>query len=170
MRKLVILGVTALFVTAAPAVSNAADLGRNVPVPVPEPIAIAPTGWAGMYLGGHLGGGVDGDEDFLGGAHLGHNWQSGNLVYGAEGDISFGDDTLGTIRGRLGFGNHSWLFYGTAGVAIDDNDEGVVAGGGVEYKVADNVSIGTEALYYDLDDSFTVIRGRLSWHFGGTRY
>ena len=40
---------------------------------------------------GHLGGAVDGDNDFLSGLQLGHNWQTGNLLYGAEGDISFGD-------------------------------------------------------------------------------
>ncbi len=169
-RKLAIAGVAAILALGAPAISKAADLGGKVPLPVPEPIAIAPAAWDGVYLGGHLGAAVDGDNDVLGGVHLGHNWQNGNLVYGAEGDISFGGDTVGTIRGRLGFGNRSLLLYGTAGLAIDDNDEGLVAGGGLEYKVAGNASIGAEALYYDLDDSFTVIRGRLTWHFGGSRY
>ena len=170
MRKLAILGTTAILALGAPAISNAADLGGKAHVPVPEPIASAPATWAGTYLGGHLGGAVDGDSDVLGGAQLGYNWQNGGLVYGAEGDISFGDDTVGTIRGRLGLANQSWLFFGTAGLAIDENDEGLVAGGGLEYKVADNTSLGVEALYYDLDDSFTVIRGRLNWHFGGGRY
>ncbi len=173
MRKLAILGITATLALGASTISNAAGLGgKSVkdPVPIPEPIASAPASWAGTYFGGHLGGAVDGDEDFLGGAQLGYNWQEGNLVYGVEGDISFGDDTVGTIRGRLGLASPSWLLFGTVGLAIDDNDEGVVAGGGLEFKVADNTSIGVEALYYDLDDSFTVIRGRLNWHFGGGRY
>ena len=148
----------------------AADLGGKVPMPVPEPIEVSQSDWAGVYFGGHLGGAVDGDNDFLGGLQLGHNWQNGNLLYGAEGDISFGDDTVGTIRGRLGFAAQSWLMYGTVGVAIDDNDEGVVAGGGLEYKIAERTSIGVEALHYALDDDFTVIRGRLTWHFGGSYY
>lgn len=148
----------------------AADLGGKVPLPVPEPIEITQNDWAGLYFGGHLGGVVDGDSEFLGGLQLGHNWQHGNLLYGAEGDISFGDDTVGTIRGRLGFAGQSWLMYGTVGVAIDEDDEGVVAGGGLEYKITDRASIGVEALHYALDDDFTVLRGRLTWHFGGQFY
>jgi outer membrane immunogenic protein len=147
--------------------AQAADLGGKVPMPVPEPIEILNTDWAGVYFGGHLGGAVDGDNDFLGGLHLGYNWQNGNLLYGAEGDISFGDDTVGTIRGRLGFAGPALALYGTAGVAITDDDEGLVAGGGVEYKIAERTSVGVEALHYALDDDFTVIRGRLTWHFGG---
>lgn len=150
--------------------ANAADLGGKVLVSDPEPIRIGQSVWSGFYLGGHLGGTVDGDNDFLGGIHLGHNWQDGNVVYGAEGDVSFSDDTFGSVRGRLGFGANPWLLYGTAGVAFDDSDAGVVAGGGLEYKISDMTSAGVEALYYDIDDDFTVIRGRLTWHFGGRRY
>jgi outer membrane immunogenic protein len=148
----------------------AADLGGKVPMPKPEPIEFVQPDWAGFYFGGHVGGAADGDNDFLSGLQLGHNWQNGNLFYGAEGDISFGDDTVGTIRGRLGFAGPTWALYGTAGVAVTDNDEGVVAGGGLEYKIAERTSIGVEALHYALDDDFTVIRGRLTWHFGGQHY
>ena len=164
-----------LFVAAAAATlaghsALAADLGGKVPVPDPVPLPIDQPDWAGTYFGGHAGADVDGDNDFVGGLQLGYNLQSGNLVYGAEGDISFSDDTFGSIRGRAGFAAGQALFYGTVGIAIDDDDEGLVAGGGVEYKVAGNASIGVEALHYDLDDDETVIRGRLNWHFGGGRY
>lgn len=148
----------------------AADLGGKVPLPEPEPIELTAQDWAGGYFGGHLGGAVDGDNDFLGGAHLGYNLRAGTLLYGAEGDISFGDDTVGTLRARLGFAGLSWALFGTAGLAITDDDEGVVAGGGLEYKIADRTSIGVEALHYAVDDDFTVVRGRLTWHFGGARY
>lgn len=147
--------------------AHSADLGGKVPMPAAAPIEISQRDWAGTYFGGHLGGAVDGDNDFLGGLQLGHNWQNGNLVYGAEGDISFGDDTVGTIRGRLGFAAQSWLIYGTVGLALEDSDEGLVAGGGLSYKIADRKSIGIEALHYAVDDDFTVLRGRLNWHFGG---
>ena len=144
--------------------------GAKVPMPAAEPIQTSAL-WAGLYLGGHAGGAIDGDEDAVGGAHLGYNWQDSQVVYGIEGDVSYGEDTFGSIRGRLGFaGGRSWLLYGTAGIAFNDDDEGLVAGGGVEYKVANNTSIGAEALYYDLDEDFTLIRGRVTWHFGGTRY
>jgi len=161
-------GAIAMF-ASAPAYS--AELGSaKVPMPAADPIQTSAQ-WAGMYLGGHAGGAIDGDEDAVGGAHLGYNWQDSQVVYGIEGDVSYGEDTFGSIRGRLGFaGGGSWLLYGTAGIAFNDDDEGLVAGGGVEYKVAANTSIGAEALYYDLDEDFTLIRGRVTWHFGGTRY
>lgn len=162
-------------ISAAPAA--AADLGGYKPAQVPQPAEVplrTPQSWAGWYLGGNLGGIVAGDNDgdLTGGGHLGYNWQEGSFVFGGEGDLSFADnpDTYGSIRARAGIGGGAWLLYGTAGVAIDDDDEGLVAGGGLEYKVADDTSIGVEALNYDLDDNFTVLRGRLTWHFGGARY
>lgn len=164
--------ILATMLLATPAA--AADLGgykpAQVPPPAAEPLRL-PQSWAGWYLGGNLGGIVDGDGDVTGGAHLGHNWQNGNFVYGAEGDLGFADDPdiYGSIRARAGISGGPWLLYGTVGVAIDDDDEGLVAGGGLEYKVADSTSIGVEALNYDLDENFTVVRGRLTWHFGGAR-
>jgi len=165
---IVTFGTIAMF-AVEPAYS--ADLG-GAKVPMPAALPIQTSGqWAGLYMGGHAGGAIDGDEDVVGGAHLGYNWQDSQVVYGIEGDVSYGDNTFGSIRGRLGFaGGRSWLLYGTAGIAISDDDEGLVAGGGVEYKVANNTSIGAEALYYDLDEDFTLLRGRVTWHFGGTRY
>ncbi|MBU2582703.1 MAG: outer membrane beta-barrel protein [Alphaproteobacteria bacterium] len=71
--------------------------------------------WTGFYLGAHGGGGwgdlKDSNEGFedvnggLGGIHGGYQWQSGNVVFGAEGDISFGklDDQIEFInRGNFG--------------------------------------------------------------------
>jgi len=147
--------------------TQAADLGGKVPIPEPGPIETALATWDGWYFGGHVGGAADGDNNVVGGLQLGHNRQNGNMVYGAEADVSFGDDTTGSIRGRLGFAGQSWLVYGTAGLALSDDEAGVVAGGGIEYKVAGNTSVGAEALYYDLDENFTLIRGRLTWHLGG---
>ena len=76
----------------------------------------------------------------MGGIQAGINWQTGNIVYGVEADISASDldasETLvtdrtnnvrwavngdiegfGSLRGRLGFTSGSLLVYGTAGVA-----------------------------------------------------
>jgi len=170
IRNLVILAAGATAVFGAPAMTQAADLGGKVPLPDPVSIETASATWEGWYLGGHLGGAADGGNDVVGGLQLGRNRQNGNMVYGAEADISFGDDTAGSIRGRLGFAGQSWLAYGTAGLAVGADAAGVVAGGGIEYKVSDNTSIGAEALYYDLDENFTIIRGRLSWHFGGSYF
>jgi outer membrane immunogenic protein len=156
---------------------------------------------------------TDGDDDvsLLGGLHIGYNIQDGAMVYGIEADASFGDrvDYLATIRARLGYAVNELLIYATAGVAFagfddnqaywdgrrkdikigqsdDDTRVGLVVGGGVEYKVASNVSIGLEGLYYafaDRDDDYSwekyckeynlnvendndlyVVRARLTYH------
>lgn len=147
--------------------------------------------------------------DFIGGVHGGYNWQPGSLLLGVEGDIAFASDIdyLASVRGRAGWATPNWLFYGTAGVAfIDTNtnvtvvsadngpfgfsvgntDTGFVGGGGIEYKVGENLSLGVEGLYYNFgsdtqnlvagtdepfvlkdDLDFSVVRGRLTYHFNG---
>ena len=77
---------------------------------------------------------------------------------------------LASIRGRLGWVWDRWLIYGTGGGAWADVDyrtdytglgvnnpltisrtlSGWVAGGGVEYAVANNWTVRAEYLYYDL--------------------
>ncbi len=96
--------------------------------------------------------GRDGDMDldgFVGGLHLGYNWQSDALVLGVEGDIEFADmdgdtdvvddeglkigeikqeiDWLGSLRLRAGFAADHALFYATGGLAV----------GGVELTLKD---------------------------------
>ena len=147
------------------------------------------------------------DTEFIGGVQAGYNWQAGSLLLGVEGDIDFANniDYLASIRGRLGFATENWLFYGTAGVAfIDTNtsvtvvsasdgpfgfnvgttDTGFVGGGGIDYRIGPNVSLGVEGLYYDFgsdtqnlvtganepfvlkdDLDFAVARARLNFHF-----
>jgi outer membrane immunogenic protein len=121
----------------------------------------------------------DGNEDvsLIGGLHVGYNWQDGTRVYGIEGDVSFADglDYLASVRARLGHTVNNTLFYATAGIAfagIEDKtihadfkhgdttfdvsgekEVGLVIGGGVEHKLAPNVSIGVEGLYYLFDDA-----------------
>jgi outer membrane immunogenic protein len=94
----------------------------------------------------------DGDIDidgFVGGAHLGYNFQADSLVFGLEGDIEYADlsgdtdiffssddeepigeaeqsiDWLGSLRLRLGYAMDRALIYGTGGLAV----------GGVDMKV-----------------------------------
>lgn len=95
-------------------VATAADL-RAPPPPV---VVAPPIMWSGLYVGGHIGGawtdwrsdtsflavpiapaagvpisrtfpGPDSTNgSFLGGVQAGYNWQSGNLVFGGEADVS----------------------------------------------------------------------------------
>ncbi|MBX2806525.1 MAG: hypothetical protein KTR19_11180 [Hyphomicrobiales bacterium] len=78
--------------------------------------------------GGGGGGGaaalvtLENDSGFLGGVHVGYNWQDESLVYGLEGDASWGDrsfrDYLASVRVRVGHSFDQVLLYGTAGVAF----------------------------------------------------
>jgi outer membrane immunogenic protein len=134
----------------------------------------------------------DGDLDdtsWLGGVHLGYNWQRSNgVVLGLEGDVSFLDDIdyLASVRARLGYAAGSTLLYATGGVAFlglddafgdDDTGTGWVAGLGVEHKLRDSWSVGLEGLYYAFDDvgsfdddlEFWTVRARLTYHFTDSR-
>jgi outer membrane immunogenic protein len=84
---------------------------------------------------------------FTGGFEAGYNWQSGNYVYGVEGDIealslsnsvssgavypccaptaftvtsNISTSWLATVRGRLGYAANNWLFFVTGGAAFTD--------------------------------------------------
>jgi outer membrane immunogenic protein len=89
--------------------------------------------------------------------------------------LSAGIDNLGTVRARFGLAEQNWLFYATGGLAYGEVKSslamivpnpgalsvvlsgsqstlktGWVAGGGVEYKLAANWSVGVEFLHFDL--------------------
>ena len=118
--------------------------------------------WSGFYLGAHVGYGEanvngaydlsDGNLGFVsdgsgpfdlnlngivGGAQAGYNWQTGNVVLGLEGDVTFVDwsdrlinsgtelvsadtDFVGTLRARAGFAMDNLLVFATAGAALSD--------------------------------------------------
>jgi len=149
--KMAVLGS----VFAIPAL--AADLPAYAPEPVPVSSAYD---WSGFYAGVHVGYGwgengytastnppppafsysTDHDSDgFIGGAQVGFNIQSGNWVFGLEGDFSGsgidGDatvtppgfaaisvasdvDWLATVRGRVGYAFDTTLLYATGGLAV----------------------------------------------------
>jgi outer membrane immunogenic protein len=160
-------------------------------------MAVQPS-WAGLYAGGSVGYGwgdvsieflstspVGGDffaedsDDLSGGvygAHLGYNFQPGNIVFGAEigingaaidGETFFGsfDHDLkwyATAVGRLGYAHDQILIYGFGGVAWGKVDSvldlgsgaadhvGWTAGLGVEYALSDRLSLRLEYAHVDL--------------------
>jgi opacity protein-like surface antigen len=90
-------------------------------------------GGAGVGIGAGGGGGggggagaaialLDDDLGFMGGLHLGYNWQQNRWVFGLEADASLSDGEkyhyLASGRLRLGYTTGSYLIYGTAGVAF----------------------------------------------------
>lgn len=95
---------------------------------------------------------------------------------GAEGDttrvgtaaLNTTTDWLSSARVRLGFASGDLLYYATAGFALGDQTlivsdsgssdttsqtmVGYVVGGGIEYKLSDNISARVEGLYYGFGD------------------
>jgi opacity protein-like surface antigen len=159
----------------------------------------------------------DDDVSLIGGVHVGYNWQKDSSVFGIEADVGFADglDYLATLRARLGYARGDLLVYATGGVAFagfdddavsfkthnktyslggDDDDRkiGLVVGGGAEYKIRPNWSVGVEGLYYafgddkntynvkeygwwgmkkykvteEQDNDLWTVRARLTYHFG----
>jgi len=122
----------------------AADLPRYYqPGPVYNPIYT----WTGFYIGINGGGGWgrsqwDGLDTFdvsggLIGGTVGYNWQFGQALIGAEGDIDWSDikgtttvlcpggcetrnKWLATVRGRLGYAFDRFLPSFTGGLALGD--------------------------------------------------
>src|SRR5262249_16912255 len=127
--KATTVGAVALVTVFAAHAATAADLGRS---PYPYSAAAYPGySWVGPYLGLTLRyqfgsvthtsarpGGVEG------GVLGGYNWQTGQFVYGVEGDLQLSDanDTFanykfsnpwfGTVRGRGGVAFNNILIYG----------------------------------------------------------
>ena len=140
--------------------------GMSEPVvmiePAAAPVMASSHDWSGFYAGANLGmnsGTTDYDgQYFLGGVatgpaatgafdldgstaglQAGYNMQSGNMVYGIEGDMNWGEvsgtgdpidplaldptvpsstlDQMGSIRARVGFTTGNVLLYATAGWA-----------------------------------------------------
>ncbi len=140
----------------------------------------------------------------LGGAQLGYNWQTGPVVLGIETDFQFtgmkgtlqaptcpagicGATTnasysqklpwFGTVRGRVGYAQDSWLIYGTGGYAYArleteasasagatsanlsqaETRSGWAVGGGVELAFARNWTARMDYLYVDLGRTNTTL-------------
>lgn len=172
------------------------------PEPVPAAIAMEEpplNTWSGPYAGVSLGYGFSGDTEFdtspsntvgtdgfLLGAFGGYNWQSGNIVAGAEADIGYnwaegsnaGFDSKsgleGSLRARLGYVvSPNILLYATAGGAAKDlevKDDfgardnntmlGWTAGAGADIMVTENVFGRVEYRYTDFGkDSFDLTGG-----------
>jgi outer membrane immunogenic protein len=97
--------------------------------------------------------------------------------------IGGGVDWFGTLRGRAGYAFDRALVYGTGGLAYgnasdnrvfpfgkgNDTRLGWTAGAGVDYAVTNNVIVGLEGLYVDLQRSGRTGNGGSFVNAGGTR-
>jgi outer membrane immunogenic protein len=169
--------------------ATAADIGRN-PYPYTAP-TYPGYSWVGPYLGVTLGyqwGSVSSSSAHpsgtTGGILGGYNWQTGQFVYGIEGDLQLSDanDTFasykfsnpwfGTVRGRGGVAFNNILLYGTLGIAFGEGQVGQVGFGtessasfgwtgglGLEVGLTPNWSARAEYLYVDLSDQHYFLTG-----------
>ncbi len=151
MKRFTLLACAGLLAAAMAAPSLAADLHP----PLKAPVYVAPFSWSGFYVGinGGYGWGTSNwsssvtsgkpkPNGGLVGGTIGYNLQTGNWVWGIEGDIDAswmkGSDNTGTglcsgsagcetkdswfstVRGRIGYAFDRWLPYITAGGAFGD--------------------------------------------------
>ena len=192
--KLIRTGIAAAALMAMPIAAQAADLPQPYAPSYKAPAYVAPApvfSWSGFYLGIN-GGYMWGSADWTGGAGTfsvdpdgwliggtaGYNLQTGNWVWGIEGDIDWVDlkgtatvcptctvknTWLATVRGRIGYaGWTNWMPYFTGGGAFGnvkvssatgsdtETSMGWTVGAGVEYAFLNNWSAKLEYLYVDL--------------------
>jgi len=166
MKRFALLLASVAFVTPA----LAADVIYEEP-PAPAPVVeVAQYNWSGFYVGAQAGvafnrdsgafssdsafagGNEDGETGFIGGGHVGYDYQfANNFVLGAVADLNyidassnasfdlastggtstFGVDSdinyVGTVRAKAGYAMDRFMVYATGGLAyadIDDNRRG----------------------------------------------
>ncbi len=124
----------------------------------------ADTNWAGTYFGGNLGLVLEADSGKSRSIHLGHDWQTGRLVYGAE--LGYGQSDIGTPEGpiedfyrvklRTGYAKDRVLYYAVVGASQVQgrfgSELGAVYGGGVAYDVGNSLTVGGELLHQEFSD------------------
>jgi outer membrane immunogenic protein len=153
-----------LTTVAALLLGTTAAAAADLPLKTKAPPLEAIYDWTGFYIGVSGGGSLGtsshidqatGLGDTIGynvkgglvGGTVGYNWQTGPLVVGFEGDVSwvgeygshFDDGLAGnpafqsftketwlaTARGRLGYAVNNLLFYGTGGYAVAGVEAGI---------------------------------------------
>jgi outer membrane immunogenic protein len=126
-----------------------ATAGAAALIPTSQSVAAPPPAfsWTGFYIGVNAGGfsgdnylfGFENDQlSFIGGGHIGYNWQQGMFVYGLEADGGWLTHTedhfsldngftkgtslhwLTTVRARGGVAFGDWLVFLTGGVAFGE--------------------------------------------------
>lgn len=164
----------ALLATVATAALSSATFAADLII-ADEPIIANDFGfdWEGAYAGLWIGG-VTNPGAFALGADLGVNaLLDTSLLAGVEGNIAWLSNPSwdASIHGRLGFVADSALFYALIGVGWNSTVAPATGGGvyvpvgvGVEFGVADNLSLKAE-YNYRLVTNAHVGKVGFNWHF-----
>jgi outer membrane immunogenic protein len=151
MNKKVLLAAVSLVALSAAAPAVAADLAARPYTKAPPAMVAAIYDWSGFYIGINGGGGSsharwdingfgrDSSNDATGGTvggQIGYRWQSGQFVFGIEGQGNWADfsgssigvltgntnntkiDAFGLITGQVGYAWNNVLLYVKGGAAV----------------------------------------------------
>jgi outer membrane immunogenic protein len=180
----------ALSATLGVGAASAADLGAwpNTKAPaLPYPVY----NWAGLYVGGHLGGSwtnqiwtntanTSGFGDLIpgqgfsqhgsgvfGGGQIGYNWQASNFVFGLEGTIS-AMDNRGSLLNPV-FGGRDDLFsWRTNWMATVTGRTGVAVNNNLFYVKGGYAGISNRLAVSDVVPPFVGSGSDTQWHNGWT--
>ena len=151
MNKKLLLVTASLVALGAAGSASAADLAAR-PYTKAPPMIAAVYDWTGFYIGINGGGGFshsswtfngvgDGSHDASGGTvggQVGYRWQTGQIVWGVEGQGNWADlsgshfgtfsglndhskiDSFGLITGQVGYAFNNVLLYVKGGAAVAD--------------------------------------------------
>ena len=152
MKTSFVIGASLMAGVASLSAAKAADLPNRSYPTAPQQSYYSPTSafnWGGVYAGVNAGfdvGKFTKDFNYMGtstgglvGGTIGYNYQSGQAVFGIEGDLDYNSfsnsgtkavnnfgtgtgkaDSLLTVRGRVGYAYDKFLPYITAGYAGGD--------------------------------------------------
>jgi opacity protein-like surface antigen len=166
----------ALLATVAAAALTTATVAADPVVMVSEPAPMmmdAATGWDGPYAGIFVLGQTGPAGGFGIGVNAGLNMDTSGMLLGVEGDIAyiFGNHLQGQAVGRVGVMiSDGAAIYALAGFGASSGTGAYVpVGVGVEFAVADNMSIKAQYEYHwDIDSAAQqahVGKIGLNWHF-----
>jgi outer membrane immunogenic protein len=151
MKMKLLLVTASLVALGAAGSASAADLAAR-PYTKAPPMVAAVYDWTGFYIGINGGGGFshsswtfdglgDGSHDASGGTvggQIGYRWQTGQIVWGVEGQGNWADlsgshfginsgftdhskiDAFGLITGQVGYAINNVLLYVKGGAAVAD--------------------------------------------------
>ncbi|OKO80235.1 membrane protein [Bradyrhizobium sp. NAS80.1] len=176
MNKKVLLAAVSLVALSAAAPAVAADLAARPYTKAPPAMVAAIYDWSGFYIGINGGGGSahttwdvvgglrEGSHNATGGTvggQIGYRWQSGQFVFGVEGQGNWADfsgdnlsavfntrnhskiDSFGLITGQVGYAWNNVLLYAKGGAAVvGDKYEVFNAATGVSLGSASNTRWG----------------------------